>query len=126
MKYRGYKAVIDYDDADEILVGRVVGLNDILSFHGTTTDELRSAFKDVVDSYIAHCAESGKEPEKQFSGKFVLRSSPEQHRDLSLDADVRGISLNELVLNKLFPQIPQAHVIAKKKGTVTNSRKRRG
>ncbi len=42
--------------------------------------ELKKAFQDSVDDYLAFCKERGEEPEKPFSGQFVVRAEPELHR----------------------------------------------
>ena len=34
MTYKGYAARIEYSDEDELFVGRVVGIRDIITFHG--------------------------------------------------------------------------------------------
>jgi predicted HicB family RNase H-like nuclease len=38
---------------------------------------------------------------KRFSGKFMVRVPPEQHRQLAMEAAESGISLNRLVSSKL-------------------------
>ncbi len=38
---------------------------------------------------------------KNYSGKFVVRVSPEIHRDLAIQAAEAGISLNRIVNSKL-------------------------
>ena len=60
MKYRGYIARIEYDDEDHIFVGHLAGIQDIVGFHGTTVDELESAFHESVDSYLAISEETGR------------------------------------------------------------------
>jgi predicted HicB family RNase H-like nuclease len=39
---------------------------------------------------------------KQYSGKFMVRIPPEQHRELATRAAEQGISLNRLVSSKLI------------------------
>ena len=41
MTTQGYTARVDFDDRDDIFVGRVLGVRDIISFHGETVDQLR-------------------------------------------------------------------------------------
>ena len=36
MQYKSYRAKIEYDAEDNIFVGKVIGINDSLNFHGTT------------------------------------------------------------------------------------------
>ena len=42
MEYNGYHAKVEYDDKDNIFVGTVIGLNDMLGFHGTSIEELKT------------------------------------------------------------------------------------
>ena len=60
MKYRGYIARIEYDDADRIFVGHLDGIKDIVGFHGSTVDELENAFHEAVENYLAICEETGR------------------------------------------------------------------
>ena len=102
MKYKNYRARIEYSEEDETFVGRVLGIRDIIGFHGNSVAEMRREFKESVDQYLEHCKKIGKEPNREFSGKFVIRLSAEQHRALAVEAEQKGASLNELVQKKLF------------------------
>ena len=79
LKYKGYTARIDFDPEDEIFVGRVVGIKDIIGFHAESAKELRQAFEEAVDHYLASCKQLNIKPQKSFSGRFVIRLSPEIH-----------------------------------------------
>lgn len=63
MNYKGYKASIEIDGQAEILFGRVIDMKDVITFEGTTVDEIRQAFHDSVDDYLEFCIQLGKEPE---------------------------------------------------------------
>lgn len=95
MKHKGYTARIEFDERDEIFVGRVLGLRAIIGFHGETVEELRSAFETAVDEFLLDCQEEGIEPEKPVSGKLLLRVPPEVHRAALVAAQARGKSLNQ-------------------------------
>ena len=71
MNYQGYIARIEYDDRDNILVGRVLGLPDTvrISFHGETVAELREDFHRAIDFFIEESTQSGHPPIKPASGK---------------------------------------------------------
>ena len=53
--YKGYTANIEYDEADNIFIGRLVDIRDIVGFHGKNIDELQSAFHESVDDYVNAC-----------------------------------------------------------------------
>ena len=97
MTHRGYTARIEYDERDNIFVGRILGIRAIISFHGETVSELRTEFESAIDDYLAECAEKGIKPEKPASGKLLLRVSPEVHGRAMVVAKASGKSLNQWV-----------------------------
>ena len=60
-------------------------------------EELQKAFIDSIKDYLAFCAARGEDPEKPFSGKFVIRLSPELHRKAFIKARLSDKSLNSWV-----------------------------
>jgi len=101
MKYKGYEAVIEYDEVDRLFFGRVINTRDIISFDGETVDELQESFEAVIDEYLEDCKQEGKEPDKAYSGQFNLRISPELHRQISIKAKKENLSLNSFVEQSL-------------------------
>ncbi len=102
MTYQGYNARIEYSDEDECFVGRVVGVRDIISFHGESVNEVRQAFKEAIDFYLETCAERGEEPNKPYSGKLMLRVPPEVHASVATAAELSGKSINQWAAEKLL------------------------
>lgn len=96
MTYKGLSARVEYDADDVTFVGRIVGINDVIGFHSDNAAELQAAFHEAVDDYLETCAKAGKEPEKAFSGKLMLRIDPRLHRSLATAAELAGVSLNQL------------------------------
>ena len=101
MKYKGYASHVEYDDEAKIFHGDVLGIKDVVTFQGTTVDEIEQAFKDSVDDYLAFCKERGEEPDRPFSGKFNLRIPPDLHAKLSIAAQLQGVSLNNYIAKML-------------------------
>lgn len=95
IKYKGYQANIVYEAEDDLLVGHIIHINDIIGFHGTSLKEMKAAFKDAVDDYLAYCSKIGKEPNKPFSGKVMFRIDPEVHAKAAMAAQQKGVSLNQ-------------------------------
>lgn len=94
LTYKGYRAAVAFDADDEILTGRIAGINDIIGFHAEDARGLIEAFHDAVDDYVATCARLGKPAEKTFSGKVMMRIDPEVHARSALAAQLTGVSLN--------------------------------
>ncbi len=95
MTYNGYTAKIEYDNEDEIFVGHLAGIQDIVSFHGITVEALKIGFHEAVDHYLAACKKRGEKPQKPYSGKLMLRVSPQVHAAVATAAMVHGKSINQ-------------------------------
>ncbi len=76
LQYKGYTGRVEFDDAADLFHGEGMGLRDVITFQGRTVGEVKRAFRDSVDDYLAFCAKRGEEPEKPFTGKLILRVSP--------------------------------------------------
>ena len=74
MKYKGYEAVVSFDDEAGIFHGEVTNLRDVITFSGESVAELRQGLADSVEDYLAFCAERGEQPEKPFVE--VLENAP--------------------------------------------------
>ncbi len=101
IEYKGYIGQVEFDDEANIFHGEVINLRDVVTFQGETVHELRKAFRDSVDDYLAFCAERGEAPEKPYSGRFVVRVEPELHKAVAMHAKVEHKSLNAWVHDTL-------------------------
>ena len=101
MTYKGYQAKVEMDEEAGLFHGEVINTRDVITFQGRSVRELKRAFADSVDDYIEFCAARGEDPEKPFSGKFLVRVSPEMHREIMAEARQQGKSLNTYVSEKL-------------------------
>ncbi|SFS92225.1 Predicted nuclease of the RNAse H fold, HicB family [Succinivibrio dextrinosolvens] len=97
LKYKNYLGSIEYNLKDKVLFGKLLFIDDLISYEGETINELENNFKDAVEDYLQTCAELGKKPQKSYSGSFNIRTTPLIHHRLSYFAKVRGVSLNKLV-----------------------------
>ena len=101
MKYKGYTGVVQFDEKAMIFHGEVIGLRDVITFRGTSPEEIKKEFKNSIDGYIKWCLEIGQEPEKPFSGNIHLRLRPDLHAKLTAEAKVCGVSLNSYINSTL-------------------------
>ena len=95
LTYKGYTARIDFDERDNIFVGRVLGIRDIIGFHGDTVETLIEDFHNAIDFMLEDCRKSGVSPEKPASGNLMLRVPPEVHAAALVAAQSAGTSLNQ-------------------------------
>lgn len=95
MTYKGYTASMVFDAQDKIIVGRVLDIDDIITFHGESVSEFEANFHAVVEDYLAASRQLGSAPEKPASGKLMLRIAPEVHAAALKAAARNGTSLNK-------------------------------
>jgi predicted HicB family RNase H-like nuclease len=95
MTYKGYTASMIFDPEDKIIVGRVLDIDDIITFHGESVVEFEANFQTVVDDYMAAAEALGSHPEKPASGKLMLRVAPTVHAAALKAAAQSGTSLNK-------------------------------
>ncbi len=105
MNYKGYTAKIEYSDVDQCLIGHIAGIRDVIGFHADNVAELRTAFEEAVDDYLAYCIERGREPHRPASGKISLRIPPEIHSAINIAAEVSGKSINQWIKDTLFKAV---------------------
>lgn len=98
LTYKDYIAQVEFDDKAETFYGEVINTRDVITFEGASVKELKKAFKDSVEDYLAFCAERNEAPDKPFSGKFNLRLDPELHKKAFVFAKKKRLSLNQLVM----------------------------
>ena len=101
MRYKDYVAKVEFDDEAGLLHGEVINTRDVITFQGKSVDETRQAFHESVDTYLSFCEIRGEEPEKPFSGKFMVRVSSELHQRVFVASQREGKSLNAWVVDVL-------------------------
>ena len=99
MRYRGYLARIDYDDADGVFIGNVLGLSESISFVGGSAAELRGDFEFAINHYLAACKAAGIAPQKPASGKILLRLPAHSHAAMQIAAKAQRASVNDWLVD---------------------------
>lgn len=95
MSCNGYFANVEFDAEDHIFVGRIIGIRDVVGFHGESVTELENAFHDAVENYLTACKELGQKPNKPYSGNLMLRVPVEIHAAVATAAEASGKSINQ-------------------------------
>ncbi len=103
------------DNEANLLHGEVINMSDVVTFQSDDVAGLQQAFEDSVDDYLEFCALDGATPDKPYSGKSQTRIPPELHRDITLLAKTRHISLNALVENALIEEVNSLLVMSSEK-----------
>jgi predicted HicB family RNase H-like nuclease len=97
MEYKGYIGKVEIDEDAGVLHGEVINIRDVITYEGQSVEELQYAFRESVEDYLAFCTARGKDPEKPFSGKFVVRLPAEIHRKAYIKARLADKSLNSWI-----------------------------
>jgi predicted HicB family RNase H-like nuclease len=101
LEHRGYRGHVEYDDEARLFHGEVAGLRDVVTFQGRSVEEIEESFRDSVEDYLEYCEQRGEDPDRAYSGKFLVRVDPELHRKVALRAELEGKSLNQLISEQL-------------------------
>ena len=59
IEYKGYVGVFEFDEELGQFHGYVVNTRDVISFYGSSVDELKAELQTSVEEYLAFCAEIG-------------------------------------------------------------------
>lgn len=108
LQHKGYIGSVEFDD--DVFHGRVLGIRAVVTFEGTSVKELKRAFKESVDDYLAFCKQRKALPEKPFSGRFITRVDPDLHRKLTQAAKASGRSLNTFIADVLTEIVQRQHI----------------
>ena len=106
LKHKGYWGAVEYSAEDGLLHGKIIGINDLVTYEANSVQELEQSFMDAVDDYLQTCIDLDKEPNKFFKGVFNVRTSRALHYYLSTTAEKRKLKLNDLA-NKAFQYLQQ-------------------
>lgn len=97
MTYKNFLGSISFSAEDEVFYGKVEEITGLVTFEGTSVEELRISFQEAVDDYIELCNQTGEDPQKTYTGVFNVRVRSELHRAISRKALQCQISLNKAV-----------------------------
>jgi predicted HicB family RNase H-like nuclease len=97
LEYKGYYGSVYYSTADEVLYGKLIAIEDLVNFEGTSVAGLKKAFHHAVNDYLATCKRIGKEPNKTYKGTFNVRVTTELHKAAAVYASLHQTSLNDFV-----------------------------
>jgi predicted HicB family RNase H-like nuclease len=105
LKYKGFIGSVHYAAEDRVFYGKVEGINDLISFEGSTVDELEEGFHYMVDAHIVDCKKKNIPLEKSYKGNLNIRLSPELHKKAAYNASLKGISLNQYINDAIRKEI---------------------
>jgi predicted HicB family RNase H-like nuclease len=52
LQYKDYLASVHFSSEDDVFYGKILGINDLVSFEGASVKELKKAFHEAVEDYL--------------------------------------------------------------------------
>ena len=110
LKYKGYTGSVEFSPEDNCFFGKVQGLKGtLISYEGSSVNEIRADFEAAVDFYLESCHERGVEPAKPYSGRLILRISSDLHSEIANAAASAGTTINEFISSALKHELKISH-----------------
>ena len=97
LKYKGYEGTAELDMARSVCRGKILFIDDLVTYEAATPGHLQAEFEAAVNDYLETCAELKREPQKALCGTFNVRIDPALHRAAKLRSITDGTSLNDVV-----------------------------
>ena len=103
MEYKGYVAVIGYDDSTDLLYGNVINAASyaVVNFMAPDVEGLKREFQTSIEQYLSGYEEDGIKPAEPYPGKLELPLYGELHRRMSLAALEEGVDIDEWVIEAI-------------------------
>ena len=97
LQRNGFYGTVEFSDDCDCFRGKILGINDLITFEGRTVAEVKQSFYAAVDKYTEICKATGKATEKSYNGNLYLRINPELHKKAEISASALNISLSQFI-----------------------------
>tara|TARA_Y100000588_G_scaffold292842_1_gene312340 strand:+ start:445 stop:822 length:378 start_codon:yes stop_codon:yes gene_type:complete len=101
LEYKGYFGAFHFDEQSSLFKGYVKYIQTPIEFKSETVSDLKHAFEQAIDDYLAHCETKGIEPESSISGKLMVDIGRELHEKVIEVSRAKGVSV-DVFLKKLL------------------------
>jgi len=101
LKYKDYEGTAEIDMTRRVCHGRILFIDDLVTYQASDPNSLQAEFEAAVDDYISTCAEVGKEPQRPCRGLFNVRVPPVLHRAAVMRAVKDEVALNDVMVRAL-------------------------
>lgn len=101
LKYKGYEGSADLDMERQVCTGRLLFVDDLVTYEASTPAALQQEFETAVDDYLETCAALNRAPKKPLKGQFNVRIPPGLHMEAVRRAMLAKASLNDVVVRAL-------------------------
>ena len=97
LKYKDFMGTVHFSTDDEVFHGKLIGINDLVTFEGCSVVELKNSFEKAVEDYIELCRNVNKSPNISYKGTFNVIIKPVLHEQAARRSMELGVSLNQFV-----------------------------
>ena len=111
--YKGYQGSVETAIEDGVLHGKILFINDLVTYEAQTLKALKKQFESAVNDYLASCKALDKEPDKTLTGQFNVRVGEDLHRRIALNALQTNTSINAVVVAALTAYLSDTVKITK-------------
>lgn len=94
IEYKDYIGIVEFDPEIDLLHGTVINTQGVIMFYGAYVSELREEMQKPLEVYFEICEEQGKVPDKPFSGRLTIQTSPELYSRIALNAARRQLEID--------------------------------
>ncbi len=108
--YQDYIGSVHFNSDDEVFFGKIEGIDDLVSFEGSSVNELKKSFEEAVEDYIEICTINNKENEKSYKGSFNVRIPSDIHKKAKRLATLKGISLNQFIQHAVEEEVKRENI----------------
>ena len=98
LKYKDYEGTAELDMDRRICRGKLLFIDDLVTYEADSPAALQTEFEAAVDDYIDTCASLGRDPQKPLRGQFNVRIPPALHKAAVLRALADNVSLNDVAV----------------------------
>jgi len=107
LNYNRYIGMVEYDEEYKLFHGNVINISDVITFQGTTVEEIETSFRESVDDYINWCKEDGAEPQTPYLETVVVRLNPELHNEIVAKSKKLNMSVDRFIVRNVADELTQ-------------------
>lgn len=101
LSYKGFQGSSEVSFDDNCLFGKILHIDDLVTYEADTPQDLEAAFQQAVEDYLALCQTEGKLPNKPYKGSLNVRIGPDLHKKVAETASAAGKSINDFIKDAL-------------------------
>jgi predicted RNase H-like HicB family nuclease len=100
-----YSYRAEWSEEDGVFIAKAIEVPSILAHAETPEDAIKEVKVPLAIALEALCEDGESLPEPislhKFKGRFLVRTTPELHKEITIQAAESGVSVNQYVLTKL-------------------------